>query len=191
MKPIIIALRVFIFFTILLGIFYPLLITGIAQVFFHSKANGSIIYSRNVPVGSVFIGQSVDSSIYFSSRPSAVNNNPLPSGGSNLGLTSLKLKNEYENRKKKFLTENRIGKNVKVPSEMLFSSASGLDPHISPAAALLQVDRISKARNYSQDQKNRLIRLIHDLTEPPQFLCLGQPRINVLIVNLETDKLDE
>jgi potassium-transporting ATPase KdpC subunit len=96
MKSFVIALRIFLFFTVLTGVAYPLLVTGIARLFFPLKANGSIIYCRNKPVGSSFIGQSFDSSaIYFTSRPSAISYNPLPSGGSNYGLTSMKLKEQF------------------------------------------------------------------------------------------------
>ena len=192
MKSITVILRVFFFFTILTGLAYPLFITGVAQLFFHSKANGSILYDLGKPIGSRLIGQSFDSStIYFTSRPSAISYNPLPSGGSNFGLTNKKQKDLFEKRKENFLSFNQIKDNAEIPSEMLFASGSGLDPHISPEAALLQVDRISMTRNYSPYQKIRLIRLVHELTESPQFLCLGQTRINVLVLNLETDKINE
>ena len=190
MKSFVIALRIFLFFTVLTGVAYPLLVTGIAQLFFPFKANGSIIYYQNKPIGSSLIGQSFDSSaIYFISRPSAIAYHPLPSGGSNYGLTSRKLKEQFELRKKQFISNNHLDVQTEIPSEMLFASASGLDPHISPDAALLQVKRVSKARHFSDNQKLRLINLVHQLTEPPQFLFLGQERINVLLLNLETDKL--
>ncbi|MCX6243414.1 MAG: potassium-transporting ATPase subunit KdpC [Bacteroidetes bacterium] len=190
MKSFVIALRIFLFLTVLTGVAYPLLVTGIAQLFFPSKANGSIIYNGNKPVGSSLIGQSFDSSaIYFHSRPSAISYNPLPSGGSNYGLTSRKLKEQFEQRKQLFTSDNLLDAHTEIPSEMLFASASGLDPHISPEAALMQVDRVSGARHFSDSGKIILKNLIHQLTEPPQFLCLGQERINVLLLNLETDKL--
>jgi potassium-transporting ATPase KdpC subunit len=190
MKSLTVALKIFLFFTLLTGLVYPLIVTGIAQLFFRSKAEGSFVYIDNKPVGSILIGQSFDSSaIYFSSRPSAISYHPIPSGGSNLGLTSRKLKDLFEQRKKEFIVFNQVDNINEIPSEMLFASASGLDPHTSEEAALLQVDRISNARRFSSDKKNRLIQLVHRLTEPPQFLCLGQTRINVLILNLETDKL--
>jgi len=190
MKSLIIALRIFLFFTVLTGVVYPLLVTGIAQLFFPFKANGSIIYCGNKPIGSSLIGQSFDSSaIYFISRPSTISYNPLPSGGSNYGLTNRKLKEQFELRKKQFISDNLLNGQTEIPPEMLFSSASGLDPHISPEAALLQVDRVCLARHFSDSQKIILKNLIRQVTEPPQFLCLGQERINVLLLNLETDKL--
>ena len=190
MKSFVIALRIFLFFTILTGLIYPLLVTGIAQLMFPSESNGSIIYRDNTPVGSALIGQSFDSSaIYFTSRPSVISYNPIPSGGSNYGLTSRKLKEQFDRRKQEFITANMLSPQAEIPPEMLFASGSGLDPHISPEAAMLQVDRVSKARNFSDEQKIRLKNRIAQLTEPPQFLCLGQKRINVLLLNLETDKI--
>ena len=189
MKTLLISLKIFLFFTILTGIVYPLLITGIAQVAFPSKANGSLLAEGKKTVGSELIGQQFDEAIYFTSRPSAISYNPLPSGGSNYGLTNVKLKNLVQERKKQFLAFNQLDSLTAIPSEMLFASASGLDPHISPEAALLQVDRIAKARNFTAVQKQKLHQCIHDLTEGPQLLCLGEERINVLLLNLETDKI--
>jgi len=189
MKALWISLKIFLFFTILTGLLYPLMITGIAQVLFPSKANGSLIVRNEKLVGSELIGQQFDSTIYFSSRPSAVSYNPLPSGGSNLGLTSVKLKNLVDERKSQFLEFNRLDSHTVIPSEMIFASASGLDPHISPEAALLQVDRVAKARGFNESKKQQLIRTIVKLTEKPQFFCLGESRINVLLLNLKTDEI--
>ena len=189
MKTLIISIKIFLFFTILTGIIYPLFVTGIVQLVFPTKANGSFIVKDNKIIGSVLIGQQFDSSIYFTSRPSAISYNPLPSGGSNYSLTNIKLKEIVTERKKQFIAFNQLGPLVDIPSEMLFASASGLDPHISPLAALLQVNRIAKARNFNNVQKQKLIQCIKDFTEYPQFLCLGDERINVLLLNLETDKL--
>lgn len=190
MKSFIIALRIFLYFTVLTGIAYPLLVTGISQLVFPSKANGSLIFKNKTPIGSVLIGQSFDSSnVYFTSRPSAISYDPLPSGGSNFGLTNRKLKEQFDQRGKKFITDNGISTQQMIPSEMLFASASGLDPHITPEAAMMQVERISKSRHFSYFEKTRLKNIINQLTEPPQFLCLGQKRINVLLLNLETDKI--
>lgn len=189
MKTIIISLKIFLFFTVLTGIIYPLFITGIAQVVFPAKANGSLIVKNNQIIGSELIGQQFDSVIYFSSRPSAISYNPLPSGGSNYGLTNVKLKNLVAERRRNFNTFNQLDSITKIPSEMLFASASGLDPHISMQAALLQVDRVAKARNFTSVQKQKLRQCVKTLTESPQFLILGEARINVLMLNLETDKI--
>ena len=189
MKTVFISLKIFLFFTILTGIIYPLFVTGIAQLAFPAKANGSIIIKDNNAIGSRLIGQQFDSIIYFSSRPSAISYNPLPSGGSNYGLTNVKLKNLVAERRKQFIKLNQLDSLTTIPSEMLFASASGLDPHISPQAALIQVDRIAKARSFKNNQKQKLFQCINALTENPQFYCLGEERINVLLLNLETDKI--
>jgi len=191
MKSLIISFKIFLFFTVLTGIVYPLFITGVAQTAFSGKANGSLVLMDNKVIGSRLIGQMFDTAIYFSSRPSAISYNPLPSGGSNYGLTNSKLKEQVSIRKEIFITYNNLDDKVEVPSEMLFASASGLDPHISQNAALLQVDRIVKARNLNYNQKLQLYQLINNQTEAPQFLCLGEERINVLILNLELDKLTD
>ena len=184
-----ISLKIFLFFTVLTGIIYPLVITGIAQVVFPEKANGGMIVRNNVTVGSKLIGQQFDSVIYFTSRPSVGSYNPLPSGGSNYGLTNVKLKNLVAERRNQFIEFNRLNNHTAIPSEMVFASASGLDPHISPEAALLQVERITQARKFDQARKQMLVQYIYALTEKPQFLCLGEDRINVLLLNLKLDEI--
>jgi len=191
MKRLIISLKIFLVFIVLTGIIYPLLVTGVAQVVFRNKANGSLILIDNKKVGSKLIGQQFDSKTYFFSRPSAISYNPLPSGGSNYGLTNTKLKNLVEERKRQFIDFNQLDNTTIIPSEMLFASASGIDPHISPKATLLQVDRIVKARSFNIIQKQNLIQSIKNLTETRQFLILGEERVNVLLLNLELDKLDK
>jgi len=186
----IISLKIFAVLTVLCGIAYPLLVTGIAQLAFPEKANGSLIVQDNKVVGSELIGQKFDSIIYFSSRPSATDYNPLPSGGSNLGPTSSKLKQLVIDRTFQFIESNQLSASEKIPSEMLLASASGLDPHISPKAALLQVERIVKARNFDDSKKQQLVTVINDQTESPQFSFLGETRVNVLVLNLALDKLD-
>jgi len=189
MKTLIISLKIFLFFTILTGIVYPLFVTGIAQLVFPAQANGSLIVKGNKTVGSELIGQNFDTLFYFSSRPSAISYNPLPSGGSNYGLTNAKLKHSVDSIKKQFIVYNQIDSLTIVPSEMLFASGSGLDPHISQKAALLQADRIAKARNFNSTKKEQLLQCIKTRTEEPQFLCLGEERVNVLLLNLDIDKI--
>jgi len=190
MKTLLISLKIFFFLTVLTGIIYPVLVTGIAQLAFPSKANGSLIIRDRKTIGSELIGQQFDSAIYFTSRPSAVSYNPLPSGGSNFGLTNVKLKNLVSERRHQFIQFNQLDSLTEIPSEMLFASASGLDPHISPQAALLQVDRITRARNLDNTQKQKLLLLINVLSEKPAFMLLGEERINVLNLNLELEKLN-
>ncbi len=191
MKTLITSIRILLFFTILTGIVYPIFVTGIVQFAFKYKANGSLIVKGNNVIGSKLIGQQFDSTIYFSSRPSAVSYNPLPSGGSNLGPTSVKLKNYVHGRTILFNAINGYDSLKVVPSEMLFASASGLDPHISNAAAVLQVDRIARSRNLDNNQRMNLLNTIAKLTEAPQYGFLGIERINVLTLNIELDKLDK
>jgi len=172
--------------TVLTGVIYPFFVTGIAQLVFPAQANGSLIVKNDTIVGSQLIGQIFTSDKYFWSRPSAVDYNPLPSGGSNLGMTSKKLKDTTIALRQIFLSKNYLPENAEIPNEMIFSSASGLDPHISVAAARLQVKRIAKSRNIGQEQINRII---DNMKESRQYFFLGQERINVLLLNLELDKV--
>jgi K+-transporting ATPase ATPase C chain len=184
-----IALKFLLVMIILTGIIYPLLMTGLAQLGYPSKANGSLIMNDGKIIGSELIGQKFDSSIYFWSRPSAIGYNPIPSGGSNLGPTSDTLKKQVGARRVLFAKINSMTDPLSIPKEMVFASGSGLDPHISPEAALLQVDHISRARHFENSQKEKLLNKIKELTETPQFFCLGEQRINVLILNLELNKI--
>jgi K+-transporting ATPase ATPase C chain len=185
----IIALKMFLTMTILTGIIYPLLMTGIAQVTYPSKSNGSLIVRNGKVTGSELIGQKFDSIIYFWPRPSAIGYNPVPSGSSNYGPTSDTLRKLVNARRTSFAALNFISDPSTVPGEMLFASASGLDPHISPEAALMQVNRISEARHFNTALKERLIERIRELTEPPQVLFLGEERINVLVLNIVLDEI--
>jgi K+-transporting ATPase ATPase C chain len=185
-----IALKFLLVMTILTGIIYPLFMTGVAQLTFPAKANGSLLMKDGKIIGSELIGQKFDSSVYFWSRPSAIGYNPIPSGASNYGPTSDKLKKQVTERRIFFAAKNSLTNTTAIPKEMIFASGSGLDPHISPNAALLQVERISKARHFDNSQKERLLQSIKELSEMPQFLFLGEDRINVLVLNLELNKLD-
>jgi potassium-transporting ATPase KdpC subunit len=185
----IIALKFLLIMTILTGIMYPLLMTGIAQTAFHSKANGSLIMKNGKIIGSELIGQKFDSTIYFWSRPSAIDYNPIPSGASNYGPTSDKLKKQVSDRRKFFAAHNSISDTMAIPKEMIFASGSGLDPHISPEAAIVQLDRVVKARNLNENQKQELKKLISTKTEGLQFSLFGEPRINVFDLNLALDEI--
>jgi len=185
----IIALKFLLVMTILTGIMYPLFMTGLAQVSYPSKANGSLITKDGKIIGSELIGQKFDSSIYFWSRPSAIGYNPVPSGASNYGPTSDTLKKLVSSRRAFFAKMNSVQDPLSTPKEMAFASGSGLDPHISPEAAVMQIERISSARHFDNTQKEKLQKKIIDLTENPQFFFLGEPRINVLMLNLELNKI--
>jgi K+-transporting ATPase ATPase C chain len=184
-----IALRLLLVMVVLTGILYPVALTMFAQSLFPEKSNGSLLEYNHKLVGSRLIGQKFENDRYFWGRPSAIDYQPLPSGGSNLGMTSLKLKELYETRKKLFIQNNKINSSIEIPAEMLYSSASGLDPHISVKAAELQIDRIAQARHLKATEIQQLTLMIIYFTEKRQLYLWGEPRINVLLVNIELDKI--
>ena len=189
MKNIGTAIKLFAALTVLLGVIYPLLVTGVAQLAFAKKASGSLIVQDGKAIGSELICQKFDGDRYFWSRPSASDYGAVPSGASNLGPTSEKLKQQVQEREKQFRIKNELADSVRIPSEMLFASASGLDPHISPRAAMLQVERIAKVRNFDEARKNQLTRLISQIQEKPTLGVFGEERVNVLLLNLNLDKI--
>ncbi|HTX87888.1 MAG TPA: potassium-transporting ATPase subunit KdpC [Bacteroidales bacterium] len=190
MKSLIQSLKMILAMTVITGILYPLFITGIAQTLFPSKANGSLIRINGTIRGSRLIGQKFDTTYYIWSRPSATGYDPNPSGASNLALTSKALHDQVEKRTLDFMNGHGIKSPVLVPAGMIFTSGSGLDPDITPYAALLQVNRVAKARHWDAPKRKEAVRLIDSLTQKPEFLIFGNTRINVLLLNLELDKLD-
>ena len=144
MKQIWLAFKMFLILTIITGVIYPLLVTGIAQALFPKQSNASLVKVHNQKIGSTLIGQKFTSPCYFWSRPSAVDYSPLPSGGSNSGPTSALLKEQIAQRRNSLALANGKLEN-EVPNDLLFASGSGLDPHISPEAAFFQADRVSFA----------------------------------------------
>jgi len=186
MKTLKTCLLVFVITVILTGLIYPAFITIIAQTVFRDKAQGSIIRNSGEVVGSYLIAQKFDKDKYFWPRPSAVGYNPMPSGGSNLSATSKILQETVKKREKMLLSSNRTKKGTQIPSDLLYASGSGLDPHISPASALFQADRVAKARRI---EKAKLIELINKATEQRDFLIFGEPRVNVLKLNLLLDSM--
>lgn len=180
------AITLFILLGVLLGGLYPLLVTGLAQAFFPHQANGSLIERQGQLVGSELIGQNFTSPAYFWGRPSAAGtfpNNGLASGGSNLGPTNPALKQAAEDRAKA-LQEADPGNKSAIPMDLLTASASGLDPHISPAAAAYQVARVARVRGMTVQQVRDLVRTY---SESPQWGLFGEPRVNVLKLNLALD----
>lgn len=173
----------------LTGVVYPGIVTAITSILFHKEARGSLVERNGVIIGSELIGQNFDSLKYFWSRPSVNNYNPLPSGASNLGLSNPLLINKINKRKEDFLLVNKIKQEINIPPEMVTASASGLDPNISPEAALMQVSRVARARGMDIIRQDQLIDLINDMTEKRQFSLLGEPRINVFLLNLSLDSL--
>jgi K+-transporting ATPase ATPase C chain len=183
------GLRFLALMIILTGIIYPGVITVITTMFFHREAQGSLVERDGVIIGSELIGQKFDSQEYFWSRPSINNYNPLPSGASNLGISNPLLIKTIAQREKDFLKANKMNEDLNIPPEMVTASASGLDPHISPEAALLQVARVARARGMDKAGQDNLVTLINELTEERQYSLFGEPRINVFLLNLKTDSL--
>jgi len=183
-KNLLIAVWMTIATTILLGIIYPLVVTLLAQVLFHEKANGQLIRKNGDLIGSHLIGQPFVSDKYFHSRPSAAGNgyDAGNSSGSNLGPTNQKLIDRIKSAVATAQTENP---NTPVPIDLVTTSGSGLDPDITPAAALFQVPRIARVRGLSEDQVHALVQS-HVLQR--QFAILGEPRVNVLQLNLALDE---
>jgi len=184
MKNLRISILMTIATTILLGIFYPLVVTGLAQVFFHHKANGQLIENNGQLVGSTIIGQGFSSPGYFHSRPSAAGNgwDAANSGGSNYGPTNQKL---IDRVKGDVATAQADNPGTPVPVDLVTTSASGFDPHITPAAAEFQLGRVAKERGASVDQ---LRALVAKYTEGRQLGFLGEARVNVLELNLDLDQ---
>jgi K+-transporting ATPase ATPase C chain len=183
MKNLLTAILMTIVTTVLLGLIYPLVVTGLAQVVFPDQANGQLIRREDgTVVGSRIIGQQFSSSGYFRSRPSAAGANGYDAGassGSNLGPTSEKLIDRVKADVERAQAENP---GRPVPIDLVTTSGSGLDPHISPAAAEFQVPRIARERQLSEEQVRQLV-AAH--TEGRQFGFLGEPRVNVLELNLD------
>jgi potassium-transporting ATPase KdpC subunit len=170
--------------TLLTGIIYPYAVTGLAHVIFKEKAQGSLIMREDKVVGSRLIGQPFAGPGYFHSRPSAAGNgyDGTASSGTNLGPTSKKL---FEQMVKPAAEQRRAeNPTLPVPVDLVTASASGLDPHITPAAAAFQVSRVARERGVAQDE---LRRMIEDHTEGRQLAVLGEPRVNVLELNLALD----
>jgi K+-transporting ATPase ATPase C chain len=176
----------FLLLTLLTGIAYPLVVTGVAQVTMPDKANGSFIIKDGKPIGSSLMGQSFSDPKYFWSRPSATSpmpNNPTASGGSNLGPTNPALMDAVKSRVQA-LRDADPGNKEPVPVDLVTASGSGLDPHISPAAAEYQLARVARLRNLNPDVVSKLVA---EHTEDRQFGILGEPRVNVLELNLALD----
>ncbi|MBZ5598694.1 MAG: potassium-transporting ATPase subunit KdpC [Acidobacteriia bacterium] len=181
-KNLIIAVLMTIATTVLLGIIYPLVVTGLAQVMFYDQANGQLIKKDGKVIGSRIIGQAFSGPGYFHSRPSAVNYDAANSNGSQLGPTNHVLIDRVKGDVATLHAENP---GQPIPIDLVTASASGLDPEITPAAAEFQIARVAKTRGLSEDAVRRLVRR-H--TRPRQFGFLGEPRVNVLDLNLSLDE---
>jgi K+-transporting ATPase ATPase C chain len=180
------GLRINLFFTLLLGIVYPLAVTGICQVAFPHRANGSLISQGDKVIGSELIGQNFTKPEYFQPRPSAAGDgyDATASGGSNYGPTNQKLVDRVKASIEKFRKENPDYQGP-IPADLVTASGSGLDPHLSPDSVRAQIPRVAKARGISAD---RLTQLAAQFTEQPDLGVFGEPRINILKLNLALDQ---
>ena len=190
------ALVLLVLFTVITGLAYPMVVTGIAQVVFPHQANGSRAMRDGKVVGSELMGQNFTSDRYFQGRPSATSKpdpkdptktvdepyNAANTGGSNLGPTSKALIGRVKDDVEKRKAENP---KAKVPTDLVTASGSGLDPHVSPEAALFQVPRVAKARSMAED---RLRQLVNQHVEGRVLGIFGEPRVNVLALNMALDR---
>jgi K+-transporting ATPase ATPase C chain len=188
MKTLLIAIRATVVTLVLTGLLYPFVITGLAQVLFPWRANGSLVTDeKGQVVGSELIAQGFANPAYFQPRPSAAGEkgyDATSSSGSNLGPTSKKLQDRINGDLKRLKEENPDASGP-VPGDLVTASGSGLDPHVSPQGALWQVPRIAKARGASAD---RVKAVVDSNVEGRTFGILGEPRVNVLLVNLALDR---
>jgi K+-transporting ATPase ATPase C chain len=185
-KELIVSLRMTLATLVLTGLVYPLVVTGVAQLVFPWRANGSVVSAQGRVVGSELIGQGFKSPGYFQSRPSAAGDgyDAANSGGSNLAPTSQKLRDRVAADVARLRKENPQAP-AEVPAELVTTSASGFDPHLSPEAARWQVPRVAAARGVAAGE---VLALVDARTEPRTFGLLGEPRVNVLLLNLDLDQ---
>jgi potassium-transporting ATPase KdpC subunit len=183
-RNLLIAVLMTVITTVLLGVAYPLVVTGLAQAMFPAKANGQLLVRQGRLIGSQIIGQTFTASEYFHGRPSAAGTgyDAANSAGTNLGPTN---KDLIDAVKARVAAVKMANPSAVVPVDLVTSSASGLDPHISPSAAFVQVQRVASARGVREAEVRRLV---ESRIEGRQFGILGEPRVNVLLLNLDLDE---
>jgi K+-transporting ATPase ATPase C chain len=183
------SIRQTLVWTVMTGVLYPLAITAIAQLAFHDKANGSLVERDGKLIGSALLAQQFTGAKYFWSRPSASGYGTGPAGftassGSNHGPTSAQLQTDVRNNANALREAHKLPADAPVPADLVFASASGLDPHISPEAARFQIARVAAARGMGEEQVKALV---EKSVELPQWGFLGEARVNVLMLNLALD----
>ena len=185
-RQLVAAIVVFLALTILTGLAYPLAVTGIVQAAFSARADGSLIERDGDVVGSRLIGQAFSDPRYFHPRPSAAGDgyDAMASAPSNLGPTNEELLSAARQRGAEYREENRLGADARVPIDAVTASASGLDPHISPANARLQASRVARARGLALDE---VLALVREFTDGRSLGFLGEPGVNVLELNMALD----
>ncbi len=198
-KQIASAIKMLLALTLLTGVVYPLIMTGICRIAYPDKSDGSIVRVQNgMPVGSRLLAQEFDSTIYFHPRPSAVGYNapmsagsnlPASSGGSNWGPIADTLRTIINSNRAGFIHDNGLDPSSPVPNDIVTSSGSGLDPDISPDAARIQINRVASARHFAPSQTEQLKALVESKVQAPQFGILGDSRVNVLDLNLALDAM--
>ena len=186
------SIRQTLVWTVITGVLYPLAITVIAQLAFHDQANGSLVERDGKLVGSALLAQQFTGAKYFWPRPSAATYGTGTSGlaassGSNLGPTSAQLQTNVRANAKTLREAHKLPADAPVPADLVFASASGIDPHISPGAARFQIARVAAARGLAEDKVRALV---DQHVEPPQWGFLGEARVNVLLLNLALDAAD-
>ena len=191
MKNLITGMLLLLFLTVITGFVYPFAIYLIGDQFWGKKANGSLIMRGDTIVGSEILGQKFSSPEYFWGRPSAIDNNPTPSGGSNLNPIGNKFKEIFSSRVD---TIRKYHGNIpveEIPKDLLFASGSGVDPHISAAAAYFQIDRVSRFRHLNESQKLNLKATIDSSIDKRDLFVLGEERVNVLELNMKLSELKQ
>jgi K+-transporting ATPase ATPase C chain len=191
-KLIIQAIRQTLVWTLVTGVIYPIAITAVAQVAFKRQAEGSLIERDGRVVGSELLAQQFQGPTYFWPRPSANSYGSGPAGmnassGSNLGPTSAQLQTNVRNNAKALRDAHKLAADAPVPADLVYASASGLDPHITPESARFQIARVAAARGIGEDKVRALV---EKYVEAPQWGFLGEARVNVLLLNLALDAAD-
>lgn len=178
------ALRLLALLTLLTGAAYPLAVTGVARLCFPRQAGGSLVVHEGQIIGSELLAQSFTNLTEFWPRLSAANFATVPSGAGNKGPTSADLKKAVGDRAARLRATHGLAANAPVPADLVTASGSGLDPHISPEAARFQIERVATARGFDAKGRQQLVQLVEQHIEPPQLGFLGEPRVNVLKLNL-------